>query len=113
MGVRVGVRVTTRVGGARERRRPPPRPPATAPPPPLTPYCRDPALMRVIHSALISRFLARRSRKAYCRLFSTRSRAMRMQFLARPLNPLASLRILALFIIVTGGGRGAAAAARW
>ena len=36
--------------------------------------------------------LVLRSRNAYCRLFSTRSRATRMQFLARPRKPLASLR---------------------
>ena len=47
----------------------------------------------------MSRFLVFRSLKAYCRLFSTRSRAMRMQFLARPLNPFASLRTLSLFIL--------------
>lgn len=126
----------------------------------LTPYCRVPAVMRVIHSRRISRFLALRSRKAYCsqewvvgcrfhprpsesvagcllhssalpqlppasaacmyacqdpscgtplacRPFSTRSRAMRMQFLARPRKPLASRKILSLFMAV------AAAAARF
>ena len=99
----------------------------------LTPYCRLPAVMRVIHSDRISRFCSRgkqpggpgdgsstggcswcrpcqalhpsqlasrprgstglafalRSRNAYCSDFSTRSRATRMQFLARPRKPLA------------------------
>ena len=65
----------------------------------LTPYCRLPAVIRVIHSDRMSRFLVRRSLKAYCSDFSTRSRAILMQFLARPRNPLASLKIFPLFIM--------------
>ena len=44
-------------------------------------------------AALARRTLALRSRKAYCSDFSTRSRAIRMQFLARPLKPLACERL--------------------
>ena len=63
--------------------------------------------MRVIHSALMSRFFCRRSRKAYCRAFSTRGVAILMQFFARPRKPLASCRILS-FLPMPGAGPGVA-----
>lgn len=47
----------------------------------------------------MSRFLFRLSRKAYCKLFSTRSRATRMQFFDRPRKPLASFKILSLCMV--------------
>jgi hypothetical protein len=56
--------------------------------------------MRAIHSDRTSRFFALRSRVAYCRAFSTRSRAMRMQLPARPRKPEASLRTAFLCIAV-------------
>ena len=58
-----------------------------------TPCSRAPALMRWIQRLRMSRFSVRRSRYTYCRLFSTRSRAMEMQFFARPRKPLAHCRI--------------------
>ena len=73
----------------------------------LTPCSLAPALMRAIHSDRTSRFFARRSRVAYCRAFSTRSRAMRMQLPARPRKPEASLRTAFLCI------RGWIRAVRW
>lgn len=65
----------------------------------LTPWRRVPALMRSIQRDRMSRFLLRRSRYEYCSAFSTRSLAIRMQFLARPRNPFANLKILSLFIL--------------
>lgn len=64
-----------------------------------TPYCLAPALILVIHNARISLFLFRLSLYAYCKPFSTLSLAILMQFFARPLKPLASFRILSLFIL--------------
>jgi hypothetical protein len=68
---------------------------------PLTPYCLDPALIRVIHNDRMSLFFTLLSLNAYCKLFSTLSLEILMQFLARPLKPFASLKIFALFIILS------------
>lgn len=65
----------------------------------LTPYSFEPAFIRCIQSDRMSRFLVRRSRYAYWSDFSRRSRAMRMQFLPRVRNPLASARTLSLCMV--------------
>jgi hypothetical protein len=66
---------------------------------PPTPYSLVPAFMRLIQRERISRFLFRLSRYAYCSAFSTLGRAALMQFLLRPLNPLARRKILSLFML--------------
>jgi hypothetical protein len=54
--------------------------------------------MRSIQRDRMSLFLLRRSLYEYCSAFSTLSLAILIQFFALPLNPLANLKILPLFI---------------
>lgn len=61
----------------------------------LTPCSLDPALMRVIHRALISRFLWCLFLVACCSALYTRSRAILMTFLLRPRKPLANFKMRA------------------
>lgn len=67
-----------------------------------TPCSLVAALIRVIHSLRYSRFFVRRSRYWYCHALCTRSRAVFMQFFARPRNPLAAAKILSRTAIVVG-----------
>ncbi len=76
--------------------------------------------MRWIQRERKSALRALRSRYAYCSPFSTRSRAMLMQLLARPRKPVAQARIFLAPVMGRarerrrraggGAGRGAAAA---
>lgn len=67
---------------------------------PRTPCSLVAALILVIQSLRYSRFFVRRSRYWYCHALCTRSRAVFMQFFARPRNPLAAAKILSRTAIV-------------
>ncbi len=66
----------------------------------LTPWCLVPALICSIHNERMSLFFCLLSLYWYCKAFSTLSRAILTQFLARPLKPLASFRILSFLMAV-------------